>query len=227
MPLTGDTVTDVKQFFELQESGHKQLKAIRQKGKPATFGLSYGAHPPKVSRTLKISLPAAEAIFDSYHNELYSGITRYREDYVLPTAKSQGSLHLGLGFRIKSDKPDRDIRTLANNTCQFWSIITALTINKIHQLIDDAGLQDDIFCTSTIYDSIYFCVREDAFIIHWLNTNIVPIITQDFMIDQIIPNEAAGEIGLDWSDLHHVANGATTSDIQTILDSIHSKATHD
>ena len=37
MPLTGDTVTDVKQFFKLQESGHKQLKAIRQKGKPATL----------------------------------------------------------------------------------------------------------------------------------------------------------------------------------------------
>lgn len=37
MPLTGDTVTDVKQFFDLQEHGHKELKAIRQKGKPATL----------------------------------------------------------------------------------------------------------------------------------------------------------------------------------------------
>lgn len=35
MPITGDTVTDVKLFFKLQDEGHKELKAIRQKGKPA------------------------------------------------------------------------------------------------------------------------------------------------------------------------------------------------
>lgn len=97
----------------------------------------------------------------------------------------------------------------------------------MHQLIDDNNLQDDIFCTSTIYDSIYFCVREDAAIIKWLNDNIIPIITQDFMAGQVIHNEASAEIGLDWSDLHHVANGATISNIQTILDSIHSKAAYD
>jgi hypothetical protein len=37
MPLTGDTATDVKKFYELVESGHTELKAIRQKGKPATL----------------------------------------------------------------------------------------------------------------------------------------------------------------------------------------------
>ena len=37
MPITGDTVADVKLFFELQEQGHKELKAIRQKSKPATL----------------------------------------------------------------------------------------------------------------------------------------------------------------------------------------------
>ena len=37
MPITGDTVTDVKLFFKLQDEGHKELKAIRQKGKPATL----------------------------------------------------------------------------------------------------------------------------------------------------------------------------------------------
>ena len=40
MPLTGDTVTDVKLFFKLQDEGHKELKAIRQRGKPATLTTS-------------------------------------------------------------------------------------------------------------------------------------------------------------------------------------------
>ena len=110
---------------------------------------------------------------------------------------------------LKSDDPTNDIRTLNNATCQFWSIITYLTINKIHQLIDKAGLQNDIKCISSIYDSIYFTVRADANLIKWLNDNIVPIITQDFMVDQAIHNEAAGEIGPDWATLCHVPNNAS------------------
>ncbi len=220
MPLTGDTVTDVKKFFELQENGHKELQAIRQKGKPATFGLSYGSYPPKVADTLRIPLAEAEQIFDRYHNVLYSGITDYRENYVLPTTEQNGKLHLGLGCYISSDNPRRDIRTLNNASCQFWSIVTALTINKIHQLIDDAGLQDDIKCISTIYDSIYFTVKEEPELIQWLNDTIVPIITQDFMENQTIPNEAAGEIGYDWASLKLVPNNSSLQDIKDIINEL-------
>lgn len=37
MKITDDINTDVKEFFRLVEEGHKELKAIRQKGKPATL----------------------------------------------------------------------------------------------------------------------------------------------------------------------------------------------
>ena len=37
MEVTGDTTTDVKKMYELVEAGNKDLKAIRQKGKPATL----------------------------------------------------------------------------------------------------------------------------------------------------------------------------------------------
>jgi len=218
MPITGDTVTDVKKFFDLQEHGNKTLKAIRQKGKPATFGLSYGSYPPKVANTLKISLAAATAIFDRYHNELYSGITDYRENYVLPTATENGNIHMGLGCYINTDNPDRDIRTLHNATCQFWSILTLLAINKIHQLIDEAGLRKEIQCISTIYDSIYFVVKDDAETIKWLNDRIVPAMLVDFMEDQTIPNEAAGEIGYDWADMNLIPNEASKDEIKSIRD---------
>lgn len=217
MPITNDIVTDVKHFFDLQEHGHKELKAIRQRGKPATFGLNYGAYPPKVAATLKISLAAAQALFDNYHNVLYKGITTYREEYVLPTSESKGRIHLGLGCYLKTDNAKRDIRTLTNATCQFWSILTALTINRMHQLIDEAGLTNDIQCTSTIYDSIYFIVRKDSHIIKWLNDNIVPLITTDFMENQTIHNEAAGEIGLDWASLFHVPNNASLPEIKATM----------
>ncbi len=220
MSITGNLVTDVKEFFRLVESGHKPLKDIRQRGKPATFGISYGAYPPKVSKTLKISLEAATSIFNNYHQVLYPGITKYREDYVLPTTKTNGRIHLGLGCYLNSNDPDRDIRSLSNATCQFWSILTLLAINKLHQLIDYEHLHNDIFVTATIYDSIYFIVRDDPSIIHWLNEVIVPILTKDFMLDQAIPNEAACEVGTSWADLVHIPNGASLEAITTIVDQL-------
>lgn len=223
MTLTGDTNTDVKEFFRLVEDGHKELKAIRQKGKPATFGLSYGAFPKKVAQGLKVPIDVAESIFDRYHNELYSGITDYRENYVLPTSKDNGGIHMGLGCRIMTDDPDADIRTLNNATCQFWSILTLLSINKIHQAIDEADLNESIQCTSTIYDSIYFIVRNDPTTIKWLNDRIVEYMMVDFMEDQTVINEATGEIGYDWADLHQIPNGASVKEIQGVINEITAK----
>lgn len=225
MTITGDTETDVKEFYRLKEEGHKELNAIRQKGKGPTFGLAYGAYPPKVAASLKISLAAATAIFDSYHNELYPGITKYREEYVLPTAKANGKMHLGMGCYIYTDKPSKDIRTLHNATCQFWSILTLLTINKMHKLIDDAKLQDKVQCISTIYDSIYFLIDDDPKIIKWVNDLLVPIMTQDFMENQIIKNEATAEVGLDWATMHQISNGAEIAEIEEVLSQLRDTST--
>lgn len=217
MELTGDTVTDVKRFAELVDAEHKQLKDIRQKGKPATFGLSYGAYPKKVATSLKISVPAATAIFERYHNVLYPGITDYRENYILPTAEKQGFLHLGLGCTIKTNNPGRDIRTLHNATCQFWSILTLLAINKMHKLIDRDCYQQDVFCISTIYDSIYFIVREDPAIIKWVNDHLIPVMTKDFIVDQTVKNEAVAEIGYTWADLKKIPVDASLDKIAAVL----------
>lgn len=217
MPLTGDTTIDVREMYSRIEAGDSALKALRQKGKGPTFGLSYGAFPPKVAATLKISLAAAEAIFNSYHNELYPGITRYREEYVLPTTLEKGQIHMGLGCYIKSDNPDSDIRTLHNATVQFWSILTLLTINKMHHLIDRQGYQNDIQCISSIYDSIYYIVKKDPKVIAWLNNNLVEVMTKDFMENQRIKNEATSEIGTDWSNLVQLKHNATEAEISAIL----------
>lgn len=220
MECTGDTVTDVRKFFELQENGHKELKEIRQKGKPATFGLSYGAFPKKVSQSLKISLPAATDIFERYHNVLYPGVTNYRENYVLPTALANGRIHLGLGCYIKTDNAHADIRTLNNATCQFWSILTLLTINKMHKLIDQANLSKDIFCISTIYDSIYFLVKDTPETIKWVNDRLILVMTKDFIEDQIVKNTAVSEIGYNWAELKPIVNNASIEEIVTVREKL-------
>ena len=148
---------------------------------------------------------------------MYPGITEFRENYVLPTAIENGKIHLGLGFYIHTDDPDRDIRTLNNACSQFWSILTALTINELHRRIDEAGYQNDIIVTSTIYDSIYFDVKNDPSIIKWLNDNIVPIMEKDFMEGQIVHNSANLEIGPDWATLYELPHDASIDHIKTVL----------
>ena len=210
-----------KQLKDLVDAENGAAKSVRQDSKPISFGLAYGAFPAKVASTVKIPLEDATQIFNSYHKELYPGITDYRENYVLPTSYQNGRIHLGLGFYLYTDNPDRDIRSLNNATAQFWSILTALTINKLHQLIDAAGLQDDILVISTIYDSIYFQVTDNARIIKWLNDMIIPIMTKDFMTDQTVHNDADLEVGLDWASLKRIPHNATVKDIAGILKSLH------
>ena len=222
--VTGNTSKDAIAFKKEVDSKNKVAEAIRQKSKGPTFGLAYGAFPPKIAATLKIPLVEAETIFNNYHNKLYPGITTYREKYVLPTAQEEGQIHLGLGFYLKTDNANRDIRTLANATCQFWSILTALTINKMHQLIDEKGYQDDVKVTSTIYDSIYFEVTEDYEIIKWVNDNLINCMIKDFMEDQAIKNECDSEIGYDWANLKAIPNGADVSKIEEVLNSFEKSA---
>lgn len=219
--LTGDTPTDTRAFKAIVDDVthelHSIAKAIRQDSKNPTFGLAYGAFPPKIAATLKIPLVEAEGIFNNYHNVLYPGITRYREDYVLKTAKEQGQIHLGLGFTLKTDNADKNIRTLANATCQFWSILTALTINKMHSLIDANSYQEDVKIVSSIYDSIYLEVTDDPKIIKWVNDNLIRTMVVDFMEDQIIPNESASDLGYNWADMITIPNDASIEDIEEVL----------
>jgi hypothetical protein len=218
LELTGDNPTDAVNFKKLVDEGNIEAEDIRQESKAPTFGLSYGAYPPKIAATLKIPLEEAEEIFYNYHNVLYPGITDYRENYVLPTAIDEGEIHLGLGFTLKTDDPQRDIRTLANATCQFWSILTALTINKMHQLIDEKGYEEDIKVVSTIYDSCYLEVTADPKLIAWVNKNLIDTMLVDFMEDQIISNEAECDLGLNWAEMVTIPNNASEDYIRKVME---------
>jgi hypothetical protein len=199
--------------FKDQCSSNKTLKKLRQDSKPNTFKLAYGGYPD-ADKGGSIT----QEIFDNYHNVLYGGVKKYTNEYVLKTSQENKRLHLGMGFYIRTDNAERDIRTLHNNTCQFWSILTALAINKMHELIDANNLQDDILVTSTIYDSIYFIVRKDPYIVKWLNDTLIPVMNTDFMVNQRIKNDCALDIGPDWNTLTELSHDASIEYIQGVLD---------
>jgi hypothetical protein len=207
-----DNVEYVKRFFELHESGDKTLEVIRQDSKAPTFKLAYGGYPD-ADRGGVIT----KEIFENYHQVLYPGITEYREGYVLPTTKRQGYIHLGLGCRMYSSDPDSHIRTLNNATVQFWSILTQIVINEFNHRIREADLTEQVQVISSIYDSIYVQCDRDPTIIKWVNDNLVELLTVQYLKDQIIPNEAQGEIGLNWADVYKVSNNATINEIEELL----------
>ena len=202
----------VREFAQLVDKKHKQLKDIRQDSKPVTFKLAYGG----VADEHKGGAITQE-IYDNYHYTLYPGVRDYIDNYVIPTAKSNGHIHLGLGFNIYTDFPDKDQRTLHNATIQFWSILSILAINKMHHLIDQNGLQDDVRIISSIYDSIYFEVTKDPDVIKWVNDNLITIMTKDFMENQRIPNDAESEIGYSWASLYKLPHNSSLEEIQNIL----------
>lgn len=193
---------------------------IRQDSKPVSFGLAYGAYPTKVAAAIKCPLREAKSIFDVYHNELFPGITEYRENYVAVTARDKGYVHLGLGCRIHTDDIGSTIRSVTNATVQFWSILTLIAINEFNYRIDKEDFSNDIKVISTIYDSIYVIVKEEPEKIKWVNDNLIEVMCVQYLEDELIHNEAEGEIGINWSQLTKVKNNASIEEIQTAMEKI-------
>ena len=214
-----DNVAYVKAFKKGVDEGNKDLKKIRQEGKGPTFGLAYGAYPPKIAATIKCSLAAATVIFNNYHDVLYPGITKFREKIVIPSAKKLGYIHMGLGCRMYVDDVDKEARTIFNSASQFWSILTLITIHRLHNEMED---RTDMEVNATIYDAIYGIVKADAESIKWLNDTIVPIMEQDFLENQVVRNEANLEIGPNWADMTELAHDMSEEEVQGVLNEMES-----
>lgn len=176
---------------------NKSLKDIRQDSKGPTFGLAYGAMPPKVAKTIGCSLAEAQQIYNAYHYELYNGVRNYIDKYVLAESKATGEMYCVLGMKIKTNNPDKDIRTLHNATIQSFSVLTLMAVANLQTRIDEAGYQTKVIITNTIYDAIYLDVINDPFYIDWVNTNLLDCMLKPYLIDALVPNDAECEIGPD------------------------------
>lgn len=213
--LIGD-YTDNKQaardLKKLVDEGNKDAKTIRQNGKPVTFKLAYGGYPDADKGGF-----ITQEIFNAYHNEMYPSISKMRDE-AIDIAHGQQYLHLGLGCRLNVDDVDRDSRTLFNALSQFWSVLTLISVNELHHQIELANMQDSIKISSTIYDAIYGIVKADAETIKWLNDTVCPIMEKDFMVNQIVHNEANLEIGDSWANVTELQHNVTVDEIKGVLD---------
>ncbi|TFZ81432.1 DNA polymerase [Candidatus Macondimonas diazotrophica] len=209
-----------KLLKDLVDKEDEEAEKLRQSAKRPSFGLGYGQFPPGLSKALKCSLSEAEELFDMYHNELYPGVTKYREEYVLKTAKENGYVHLGLGCRIYSDNPESDIRTLVNATIQFWSILSLIAVNEINYRGEKEGMSDRFDIQATIYDSIYLEVDKDPEVVKWVNDNVIETLCTPYLKDQIVSNSAKAAIGNNWNCETKIPNESSTDEIKLLLENI-------
>lgn len=139
----------------------------------------------------------------------------------MPFAKKHGYIHLGLGCRLYTSDAENHIRTINNATVQFWSILTLIAVNELNYRIEQAGYQDRMDVISTIYDSVYVDVDNDPKIIKWLNDNLVECMCVQWLKEEVVRNEAEGEIGLNFANLHRVVNNASVENITKVLETVY------
>jgi len=215
MPLTGDLIADTLEFKSRIENGNKALKDIRQQGKRVTFGISYGAFPPKIADSIKCSIEEATEIFNNYHGKLYPGITKLREDIIIPQTSKNGYVHMGLGARLYTSDINKDTRTIWNSVSQFWSILTLIAMNEFHYRLQEVN--HDITINATVYDALYGQIENTPEAIEWLNNTLPEIMRKDFLSDTLVHNNAAVEIGTSWANLHELPTNASLEQIEQTL----------
>lgn len=201
----------------MERKDEKEIKTLRSTSKGVTFGASYGAYPKKIAESIGCSIEQGEQIFDAYHNKLYPEITEYKETYVIPTVRKQGEIHMLLGASLKSDDVDKDVRTIYNATIQSFSVITLIAIAQMQKLIDKADLNNQVKIINTVYDAAYFEVDDDPIIIKWVNDNFIPLITQPYLLNEKIPNDANCDIGY---NLNHMIELQKQASIEQIEDTL-------
>jgi len=147
---------------------------------------------------------------------MYPQISEWRDE-VLAKTKQQGYIEMGLGSRIICDNIHTDGRTIFNSQSQFWSVLTLIALAKMHNRIEEEGMQDRVLITNTIYDAIYMEVQDDPETIIWANKTLVDCMNVDFIEDQIVPNDAECELSINLSNPLVISKSATEEEILKTL----------
>ena len=182
-----------------------------------TFGLSYGAYPAKVAKSIGCSMAEAESIFDGFHNKLYPGVTQYRENYVLPQVKQNGWIHLNWGLKLFSDDAKRDIRTLNNSTMQSYSDLTQIAGVGFDKIYKQSQFANDIKFVNIIHDALYYEVPYDIECIKYVNDILPQVMSKQFIYDQEVQIKAEIDIGPSLAECVTLPNNADTATIEALL----------
>lgn len=207
------TSLDVNKQYKALCDTNPEAKRLRNTSKQVSFGLAYGAYPPKVAKSIGCSIEEAESIFDNYHNALYPGVTAYRENYVQPQVEEHGFIHLNWGLRLYSSNAKKDIRTLNNSTMQGYSNLTQIAAVEFDKVLKPSQYSNDIQLVNIVHDCLYYEVTNDLEVIKYINDTLPPIMCAKFVTNQSLDLKAEIDIG---PSLAHCVTLPNNADLATI-----------
>ncbi len=158
-----------------------------------------------------------QAIFDRYHKELYPGVTRFREDYVIPTSQDQNYLHLNWGLKVYSSNPKGDLLALNNSNFQGYSDLTLIAATKFRDKYLAEGNPHNIMGLNIIHDALYYELEDTPEAIKWVNDNLIATMVPDFLHNQTVHLRAECDFGYNQKSMVTLPNNA---DLPTIVDKL-------
>lgn len=158
-----------------------------------------------------------QEIFDRYHNELYPGVTRFREDYVIPVSKEQQYLHLNWGLRLYSDNPKSDLLSMNNANFQAYSDLTLIAAVKFRNLYLSQGNPHNIIGLNCIHDALYYELDDTPEAVKWLNDNLIACMVPDFLHNQTVHLRAECDFGYNQANMVTIPNNADLATIEAKL----------
>lgn len=197
--------------YELTNS-NKEASNLRSDSKPCTFKIAYGGFPDAHKGGT-----ITQDIFDRYHNELYPGVSDFRENYVVPVSNENKQLHLNWGLRLKTDDPKKDLLTTNNANFQGYSNLTCISAVEFRKLYLSEGNPHNIMGLNIIHDALYYELDNTPEGIKWVNDNLIPIMTRDFLHNQTVHLRAEIDIGYNQKDMITLSNNADLTEINEAL----------
>ena len=202
----------------------KYYKSIRNKGKPYTFGFSYGAGAKKFG----------EAIYNAYWT-LYKRTKEYNESVINEALKKNYIISRYSGLRLLAynlaakDEFTREQakRVVVNFNIQSGNILTLYAMVKLQKLIEKENLINKIKLVNTVHDAIYLYVENDVETIDWLNRNLIKCMTEDYnnnkFEEAIVKLEAEMDIGKTMSEVSALPNECSQDEIIQTINQIQEK----
>lgn len=122
-----------------------------------------------------------------------------------------------LGASLKTDNADKDIRTLNNASIQSFSAITLIAGAQFNELVKSEHKQNEVKLFNMVYDAIYIEADLNAHTIKWVNDNLIPLMTQQYLEQEDIPNAAECDIGFNLAETFTLPNNASIEQIEEVL----------
>jgi DNA polymerase-1 len=197
---------------------------LRQAGKSVTFGMSYGAFPKKVAEQLKVSLAAAQVIFNNYW-ELYRDIKKYNTKKIEEAREKGYTVSVFSGLRLLTPQltsrdggiVSKEERVIGNFAIQSGNILTLIRVMEFQEWLENEGLTEDVKVFNSIHDAVYLYIKQDAELVARVNKKLVEVLTKDYTENQPIHLEAELDIGINWKKQVTLKNSATPKEISGIM----------